>query len=73
MGGKWDKRSNKSDILPELNHGNYFDKVVNYGADILRPYKDLVILQSKLCGLPVKKQNPYDGTALGVAKLLSKM
>jgi glycerol kinase len=34
-------------------------------------YKNLDVLQSKFCGLPVKKQNPYDGTALGVAKLLS--
>lgn len=47
MGGKWDKRSNKSDILPELQDGKYFDKVVEYGANVLRPYKDLVLVMAE--------------------------
>lgn len=34
-------------------------------------YKNLDVIQSKLCNISVKKQNPYDGTALGVAKLLN--
>lgn len=35
MGGKYDKRSNKADILPELQVGNYFDALNDFGASLL--------------------------------------
>jgi hypothetical protein len=47
MGGKWDKRSSKSDILPELQDGKYFDLVVKYGAELLAPYKDNILIMSE--------------------------
>jgi hypothetical protein len=37
MGGKYDKRSNKQDILPELQTSNYFDTLVEFGGKFITP------------------------------------
>lgn len=45
MQGKYDKRSNKSDVRPEHQHGDYFDRLVNTAVDWFKPYsKHLVLL-----------------------------
>lgn len=45
MGGKYDKRSTKSDILPKFAHGNYFDLVIEDSVEFLKPYaKNIAIL-----------------------------
>ena len=45
MGGKYDKRTSKSDILPKFQKGNYFDLVVDDSIDFLGPYaKNIVVL-----------------------------
>ncbi len=38
MQGKYDKRSSKSDIRPEHQHGNYLDRLVDTAADWFAPY-----------------------------------
>lgn len=43
MGGKWDKRSGKADILPELNTDTYFDDVVGMSVGFLKPYAKNII------------------------------
>lgn len=40
MGGKYDRRSNKSDIRPELQTANYFDSLIDFAAEHLGPYAD---------------------------------
>jgi hypothetical protein len=45
MQGKYDKRSNKSDIRPEHQNGEYLDSLVNTAADFYEPYaKNIVAL-----------------------------
>lgn len=46
MGGKWDKRSNKADVLPEFQTGNYFDSILKYGIELLNPYKENIVIMS---------------------------
>lgn len=38
MQGKYDRRSNKSDIRPEHQNGEYLDSLVNTAADFYEPY-----------------------------------
>lgn len=38
MGGKYDKRANKSSLRPEHQGENYFDLVVNSTVEFLKPY-----------------------------------
>lgn len=47
MGGKYDPRSNKADLRPELQVANYFDAVVDQAADFLAPYKNNIKLITK--------------------------
>lgn len=42
MGGKYDKRTSKSDILPKFQEGNYFDLVVEDSEEFLAPYADMI-------------------------------
>jgi predicted phosphodiesterase len=44
MGGKYDKRTSKSDILPKFQEGNYFDLVVQDSVDFLAPYAHLIAI-----------------------------
>lgn len=45
MGGKYDKRSTKSDIKPEFQFGNYFDLVIEDSVEFLKPYaKNIAVL-----------------------------
>jgi hypothetical protein len=46
MGGKYDKRSNKADILPKLQVANYFDKLIDHAHDILEPAARRTIMLS---------------------------
>lgn len=63
MGGKYDKRSNKQDILPELNTSKYFDSVVDYGAAILEPYKkNLLILSEGNHEISIRDRHEIDLT-----------
>lgn len=47
MQGKYDKRSNKSDILPEHNKFNYLDAVIEDTADKLGKYANNILLISR--------------------------
>lgn len=38
MGGKYDPRSGKADIRPELQVGNYFDAIIDQSAEWLSPF-----------------------------------
>jgi hypothetical protein len=40
MGGKWDKRSDKSGVRPEHQHGDYLDAVVRTAAEFYAPYAE---------------------------------
>jgi hypothetical protein len=42
MQGKYDPRSNKSDILPQHNKKDYVDAVIEECAELLAPYGDLI-------------------------------
>jgi len=45
MQGKYDKRSNKADIRPEHQKGDYFDALVRTAAEWFRPYaKNIAII-----------------------------
>jgi len=44
MQGKWDKRANKNDILPEHQTGSYLDSLVSTAAEFLDPYKHIIKL-----------------------------
>lgn len=45
MQSKWDPRSNKNDLRPEHQHGNYLDTLVKTAADFYEPYaKNIVAL-----------------------------
>lgn len=44
MQGKWDKRSNQDELIPELRGEDYLDKLVSYTADFLEPHADSFLL-----------------------------
>ena len=44
MQGKYDRRSNKSDIRPEHANGDYLDSLVSTAADWLKPYAKNIAL-----------------------------
>jgi hypothetical protein len=46
MQGKYDKRSNKSDILPEHQDGAYLDAIVRTAAEFYAPYAHNMVLMS---------------------------
>lgn len=46
MQGKYDRRSNKDDIRPEHQHGDYLDRLVQTATEWLTPYKDIIALIS---------------------------
>lgn len=63
MGGKYDGRSNKADILPELQTDKYFDSLVKYGVNILEPYKNnIAIMGDGNHELSVKDRHEIDLT-----------
>lgn len=43
MQGRYDKRSDKSDIRPEHQSGNYLDRLVTTGADWFGDYADILL------------------------------
>ena len=44
MQGKYDKRSDKSDVRPEHAAGNYIDQVINDTAEVLKPWHDILFV-----------------------------
>ena len=44
MQGKYDRRSNKSDIRPEHNKENYLDAVIDGAIDFFTPYASNILL-----------------------------
>jgi hypothetical protein len=38
MEGKWDKRASESHLRPEMRGGNYLDRLVNFHAELCRPF-----------------------------------
>lgn len=46
MGGKFDPRSTKKDLRPELMKGPYFDECVGQAAEWYKPYRDYLALVS---------------------------
>lgn len=44
MQGKWDKRANKNDIMPEHQTGSYLDALISTAAEWLDPYKSIIKL-----------------------------
>jgi hypothetical protein len=47
MQGKWDTRSNKNDLRPEHQVGDYLDALVRTAAGELEPYKHLLTVRGK--------------------------
>ncbi len=47
MQGKWDRRKDKSDLIPELQTNRYLDDVVTYCADFYEPYARRWVLMSE--------------------------
>ena len=47
MGGKWDKRANKSDLRPEHQNAHYLDSLVTTAADFLKPWQDLLTVRGQ--------------------------
>lgn len=47
MQGKWDNRSNKSELRPEHQDARYLDKLVETAADWLRPYAPILTLRGQ--------------------------
>ncbi len=47
MQGKWDKRANKDELLPEHRTGSYLDSLVSTAAAALHPYRDLLTLRGQ--------------------------
>lgn len=47
MQGKYDKRSSKSDILPQHMQNNYLDAVIDEAIELLAPYAHNMLLISK--------------------------
>lgn len=45
MQGRWDKRSNKNDLRPEHQVGDYLDALIRTAAGELEPYKDLLTIR----------------------------
>ena len=45
MQGKWDKRSSKTDLLPEHQTSSYLDSLVSTAADWLDPYTEILTLR----------------------------
>lgn len=46
MGGKKDKRANKSTVRPEDSKDNYFDALVDNSAEYLAPYAENLVMMS---------------------------
>lgn len=70
MGGKWDKRSGKADILPELNTDSYLNSLVKFGADLLEPYKkNIVIMGNGNHEQSIKERHEVNLTAMLIDKL----
>jgi hypothetical protein len=46
MGGKYDPRSSKDEIRPELLHGNYFDEAVEQCAKWMKPFAGVIAVIS---------------------------
>jgi hypothetical protein len=44
MQGKYDRRSNKSDVRPEHQSGDYLDKLVDTAAEWFKPYSQHLVL-----------------------------
>ena len=44
MGGRWDKRSDKSNLRPEHQHGDYIDALVRTAADYYQPFASNILL-----------------------------
>ena len=42
MQGKGDKRGTKSDIRPEHNYSDYFDRIISTAVEWWEPYKDIL-------------------------------
>jgi hypothetical protein len=47
MQGKWDKRSNKSDLRPEHQNAQYLDSLVDTAASFWKPYQHLLTLRGQ--------------------------
>lgn len=47
MGGKWDPRSNKSDLRPEHQRADYLDGLIDTATDFFRPYRDLLTIRGQ--------------------------
>lgn len=44
MQGKYDRRGNKSDILPEHNGANYFDLIIRDAVEFFSPYASRIVM-----------------------------
>lgn len=44
MQGKYDRRGNKSDILPEHNGANYFDLIIKDAVEFFSPYASRIVM-----------------------------
>lgn len=46
MQGKWDKRADMSELLPELRGSNYLDRLVDFATEFYRPYASHIAIIS---------------------------
>lgn len=46
MQGKWDKRSDTRELLPELRGNNYLDRLVDFATEFYRPYASYLAIIS---------------------------
>lgn len=47
MGGKWDKRSSKSDLRPEHQTATYLDSLIDTATDFWKPYRHLLTVRGQ--------------------------
>jgi len=46
MQGKWDRRADTDELIPELRGQNYLDKLVDYATEFYRPYASHIAIVS---------------------------
>lgn len=46
MQGRWDKRADQEELLPELRGNNYLDRLVDFATEFYRPYASHIAIVS---------------------------
>lgn len=63
MQGKWDKRADTAELIPELQGGNYLDRLVDFATEFYRPYaKNIAIISNGNHEDSIEKRHQTDLT-----------